>query len=110
MGWIVTEEEQLTKINLGFEENLQHVKINGYLEPVINHQLIELLKEFKDIFAWTYKDLKGIPLNIAQHWIELDTLIPPIHQAWYRLNPNYAAIVKHDINKLLLTGFIKPIE
>jgi hypothetical protein len=23
IGWIITEEEQLTKINLGFEENLQ---------------------------------------------------------------------------------------
>jgi hypothetical protein len=26
------------------------------------------------------------------------------------LNPNYAIIVKHDIDKLLVTCFIKPIE
>jgi hypothetical protein len=26
------------------------------------------------------------------------------------LNPNYATIVKHDIDKLLATCFIKPIE
>jgi hypothetical protein len=26
------------------------------------------------------------------------------------LNPNYAAIVKHDIDKLLVASFIKPIE
>jgi hypothetical protein len=63
--WIVTEE-QLTKINLGFEENLQHVKISVDLKLVVNFQLIKLLKEFKDIFAWTYKDLKGIPLEIAR--------------------------------------------
>jgi hypothetical protein len=25
---VITQEEQLTKINLGFEENLQQVKIN----------------------------------------------------------------------------------
>jgi predicted transcriptional regulator len=31
-----------------------------------------LLKEFKDVFAWTYKNLKGIPLELAQHIIELD--------------------------------------
>jgi hypothetical protein len=42
-------------------------------------QLIELLKDFKDVFSWTYKDLKGIPLEIAQHWIELDTTIPRAH-------------------------------
>ncbi len=28
----------------------------------------------------------------------------------YRLNPNYATIVKHDINKLIAASFIKPIE
>jgi hypothetical protein len=54
--------------------------------------------------------LKGIPLDVAQHQIELDTSIPPTHQARYRLNPNYVAIVKHDIDKLLVVGFIKLID
>ncbi len=63
-------------------------------EPTISNQLIKLLKEFKDIFAWTYKNLKGIPPNVAQHQIEFDTSIPPAHQARYQLNPNYVAIVK----------------
>jgi hypothetical protein len=39
----------------------------------------QLLKEFKDVFAWTYKDLKGIPPKLAQHRIELDTIILPTH-------------------------------
>ncbi len=83
----------MTKINLGFEKNLQHVKINIDLE-LVSFQLVELLKEFKDIFPWTYKDLKGIPLKIAQHRIELDTLIPFIHETRCLLNPTYATIVK----------------
>jgi len=68
---------------LGSKENLQQVKINVDLKPFVIHQLIELLKEFKDIFAWIYKDLKGIPPNVGQRRIELDTSIPPIHQAMY---------------------------
>jgi hypothetical protein len=51
----------LTKINLDSEKNLQQVKINVDLELVVGNQLIELVKEFKDIFAWIYKYLKGIP-------------------------------------------------
>jgi hypothetical protein len=62
-----------------------------------------LLKEFKDVFAWTYKDLKGIPLELAQHRIKLDMSLPLAHQARYRLNPNYALVVKQDIDKLLVT-------
>jgi hypothetical protein len=37
--------------------------------------------------------LKGIPLELAQHIIELDITISSTHQAKYRLNPNYATMV-----------------
>jgi hypothetical protein len=62
------------------------------------------------VFASIYKDLKGIPPELAQHIIELDTSIPPAHQARYKLNPNYVTIVKHDIDKLLAIGFIQLVE
>ncbi len=58
-----------------------------------------LLKEFKDVFAWTYKDLKNIPPKLTQHIIELNISISPTHQARYILNLNYVAVVKHDIDK-----------
>jgi hypothetical protein len=45
----------------------------------------QLLKEFKDVFAWTYKELKGIPPKLAQHRIELSIIIPLAHQAMYKL-------------------------
>jgi hypothetical protein len=57
-------------------------------------ELQMLLKEFKDVSAWTYKDLKDIPLELVQHRIEWDTLIPLAHQARYILNPNYVVIIK----------------
>jgi predicted transcriptional regulator len=46
------------------------------------------------VFAWTYKDLKGIPPKLVRHIIELDTSMPPTHQVRYRLNPNYATTIK----------------
>jgi hypothetical protein len=53
-----------------------------------------LLKEFKNVFAWTYEDLKGILRKLVQHIIELDTSIPLAHQTRYKLNPNYATTIK----------------
>jgi len=69
-----------------------------------------LLKEFKYVFAWAYKDLRSIPSKLAPHIIELNTSIPLAHQTRYRLNPNYVIVVKQDIDKLLATIFIQPIE
>ncbi len=108
--WIVIEE-QLTKFTLGTEKSVQKWKwifhLNWY---VVTKQFIKLLNKFKDIFAWTYKDLKGTPPEIVQHKIKFNITISHLHQARYQVNPNYVTIVKHDINKLLVVGFIKPVE
>jgi hypothetical protein len=55
------------------------VKINAQLETNKVLEMEELLNKFKDVFAWTYKDLKGIPPELAQHKIELNTTIPLTH-------------------------------
>jgi hypothetical protein len=49
------------KFNMGTNAEPQMVKINAQLETSKVLELEQLLKEFKDVFAWTYKDLKGIP-------------------------------------------------
>jgi hypothetical protein len=40
-------------------------------------ELQMLFKEFKDVFAWTYKDLKGILLELAQHITSSKVQIEP---------------------------------
>jgi hypothetical protein len=62
------------------------------------------------VFAWIYKDLKGITPTVAQHCIEQKNDVPSTHQALYWMNPNYANIVKHDVDNLLKAGFIKLVE
>ncbi len=70
------------------------MNINAQLKTNKVLEVEQLFKEFKNVFAWTYKYLKNIPPKLAQHRIELETTIPLAHQARYRLNPNYATIVK----------------
>jgi hypothetical protein len=78
-SWTLTEEQQLLVINLGTKKNPQTIKVNVQsIEERLNF-LKKLLLEYKDVFAWIYKDLKGIPLELAQRHIELDTSIPPAH-------------------------------
>jgi hypothetical protein len=72
--------------------------------------LEQLLKEYMDVFVWTYKDFKEIPLELAKHIIELDGSISQAHQTKYRMNPNYIAIIKQNIHKLLTTKFTKHVE
>jgi hypothetical protein len=43
----------------------QFVKINSKFDDQYLGQFDVLLHEFKDVFAWTYKDLKGILLELV---------------------------------------------
>jgi hypothetical protein len=86
------------------------VKFNVNLNLLIVTEVELLLGKYKDVFTWSCKDLKGMPPHIVQHWIELDIMIPPSHQNRYRMNPNYTVIVKQDLDKLLTTSFIAPME
>jgi hypothetical protein len=70
-------------LNLGTIKQLQIAKINADLDFQTSQHTKEILKEYKDIFACTYIDLKGIRPHIAQHKIELDTTMPLTHQTRY---------------------------
>jgi hypothetical protein len=55
------------------------VKLNVALVGLVATYIEALLKEYNDIFAWNYIDLKGIPPQIVQHCIKVNTIIPPTH-------------------------------
>lgn len=108
--WTLWKDVHICDLNLGTTTEPQLVKFNIDLDLSIVATMESLLKEYKDVFTWSYKDLKGIPPHISQHWIELDTMILPSHQNRYWMNPNYTVVVKQDLNKLLTTCFIVSME
>jgi hypothetical protein len=79
---------------MGIIEDPKYLKLNTELEGTIVIVMEGLLWEFKDVFAWNYKELKGIPPRIIEHKIELNTTIPSSHQAHCCMNPNYAMVIK----------------
>ena len=70
----------------------------------------QLLLDYKDVFAWSHSDLTGIAPKYGQHRIDLKDDVSPIRQRQYRLNPKYSLKVKEELEKLLETGFIYPIN
>jgi hypothetical protein len=45
------------------------LKVNFKLQLEKVLELEEFFQKYKDVFAWTYKDLKGIPLELPHHKI-----------------------------------------
>jgi hypothetical protein len=86
------------------------MKLNVDLDLSIAAAVESLLKKYKDVFTWSYKDIKGMLPHIAQHQIKLDTTILPFHHNRYWMNPNYVVVVKQDQDKLLIASFIASVE
>lgn len=91
----------MVEVNLSTEEEPHTVKISKSLEGEFREDMLNLHKEYKSVFAWSYKDMKGIDPTFYQHRIDLRKDAKPIQQQRYRMNPNYAKKVKEEIDKLL---------
>eukprot|EP00253_Pinus_taeda_P034577 PITA_34577 len=86
------------------------LNINPNLTDDQKQQLMKLLKENKEAFAWDYTDMKGISPELCTHHIYIKEGSRPICQPQRRMNPNLREIVKEELQKLLNAGFIYPIS
>ena len=71
-------KEPLEVINLGSEEDPKEVKIGALLHPDVKSRLIELLKEYVDIFVWSYQDMPSLDTKIIEHRLPLKPECPPV--------------------------------
>ena len=67
-----------------------------------------MFKEFKDVFTWTYKDLKTYDTKIIQHVIPLKEDAKPFHQKLRKLHPSLEPLVNKELNNLLAAKIIFP--
>ena len=73
-------KEPLETINLGSEEDPKEVKIGTLLHPDVKSRLIELLKEYMEIFSWSYQDMPGLDTDIVEHHFPLKPKCPSVKQ------------------------------
>ena len=96
-------------MNLGTKEDPKPIKIYDGLSPQEYDEWYKFFMSEKDAFAWTYKDLKGIPPDVCQHHIVLEPNVKPVIQRQYRMNLQCSLMVKEKIDKLLECKFIYPV-
>uniref|UniRef100_A0A2N9I2R0 Reverse transcriptase domain-containing protein n=1 Tax=Fagus sylvatica TaxID=28930 RepID=A0A2N9I2R0_FAGSY len=75
-------------INLADEgEEPREVKIGTRCTTEQKEALIALLREFHEIFAWSYQDMPGLDTDIVVHKIPLKPECKPVKQALRRMKP-----------------------
>jgi len=99
------------EINIGTETEPRIIKVGkGTYEKEMNN-LVNLLKEYRDVFAFTYDELKAYREDVFQHTIPLKPECQkgrPFRQKLRQINPKLAPIVKKELEKMLAAGIIAP--
>ena len=79
--------DELKEINLGTTEEPRPTFISALLTPEEQEGYLKLLVEYKDVFAWTYKEMPRLDPSIALHHLVVKKGMRPVKQAQKRFRP-----------------------
>jgi hypothetical protein len=68
---VSTDDAYITECNVGIEKDLKYVKLSSSLSEEQREEYTKLLKEFSDVFTWTYEDLGTYDTSIIEQKIPL---------------------------------------
>ncbi|CAL9010937.1 unnamed protein product, partial [Prunus brigantina] len=80
--------EQLETIDLS--EDLfapRPISISVHLTSEEKEALVSLLKEFRDVFAWSYEEMPGLNPNLVSHTLNIELGTKPIVQPMRNFHP-----------------------
>ncbi|XP_070032414.1 uncharacterized protein [Nicotiana tomentosiformis] len=72
--------EETEVVNLGSQEDVKETQISIHLEAKLKEELVELLRQCIDVFAWSYDDMPGLSTNIVSHRLPTDSARPLVKQ------------------------------
>uniref|UniRef100_A0A2N9GYD0 Reverse transcriptase domain-containing protein n=1 Tax=Fagus sylvatica TaxID=28930 RepID=A0A2N9GYD0_FAGSY len=72
-------------------------------------KLIILLREFRDIFAWSVYEAPGVSPDLACHSLAIPPDSKPVQQRHRKLAPERSEIIMEEVRRLLAAEAIRPV-
>jgi hypothetical protein len=63
--------DKLEEIDIGDGDKPRMTFISANLDSSFREELIKLLKEYKDRFAWDYSEMPGLDRSIVEPWLPI---------------------------------------
>jgi hypothetical protein len=104
------QAEEALEFNIGTKMDPRTVKIGKGTTEKERKEILELIREFKDTFAWNYDELKAYRGDVIQHAIPLVEGAKPFRQNLRHINPKLAGQIQKELQKMVDAGIIAPIR
>lgn len=86
------------------------VKVGDAMSDKLGQEVKDLLREYKDVFAFSAVEMTWLDPKIAQHNLNVDPTIKPVKQKKRNLGPVRSKAADEEVKKLLDAGFIRPCQ
>jgi hypothetical protein len=88
-------------INLGTLENPKNINLGKTVSKEERKAYLKLFRQYQDVFAWSYRDLKTYDTCIIQHTIPLNPGVKPFQQKLWKYHPSMEPLMCQELKKLL---------
>jgi hypothetical protein len=88
-------------VNLGTSEQPKYVNLGTCYSDTEKHAFTKLFKKYRDVFAWTYDDLKTYDTRIIQHVIPIKEGIKPFQQKLRKIHPTLEPLIQKRIKEVV---------
>ncbi|KAA0051629.1 uncharacterized protein E5676_scaffold3445G00120 [Cucumis melo var. makuwa] len=102
--------DELKEINLGTIEEPHPTFISASLSSEKEGKYVCLPIEYKDIFAWSYKEMPGLDPKVAVHHLAIKPQYRLIKQAQRRFRSELIPQIEFKVNKSIEAGFIREVK
>src|SRR3954463_9703842 len=100
-------DDSLLQVNMGDEINPKPIYISDTLSQKEKADLIALIREYVDVFAWHYEDLPGLDPKVAMHRLNIKADAKPVKQSQRCFRPDIMDSIEQEVRKLIDSGFIR---
>nr|KYP61440.1 Transposon Ty3-I Gag-Pol polyprotein [Cajanus cajan] len=103
----VESQDPLEEVNLGTIEKKRITYISKLAKKSFKEQIAQVLHEYKDCFAWDYKEMSGLDRNLVKHRLPMTLGKKLVKQNPRRFAPQVIKKIKEEIERLLKAKFIR---
>jgi len=100
-------EDKVIQINLGSQDHPKPIFISESLSLTEKEELIVLVREYIDVFAWNCEDIPRFDPQVAMHRLNIKPDAKPVKQQQRRFRPSIMEAIEAEVRKLIACGFIR---
>ncbi|CAJ2672093.1 unnamed protein product [Trifolium pratense] len=100
-------QDPLQEVDIGDGSVKRPTYISAKIDPTLREKMVELLKKYRDCFAWDYNEMPGLSRNLVEHRLPLRPDKKPVKQLPRRFAPEIMTKIKAEIERLLKCKFIR---